>query len=154
MYCSECFEARRTQAVFASHRLTDRPSCIRLRMRRFLLGFLIGAISVVGFSSDRARLEVTDPLAKADAIVAISGDTGAEANIAIALWKQGYARFSFLGRLERSWHRWLRRLMSAPPSPRRSGERDPRGRRIRDHRENAQRVAELMRSKGAASAIL
>jgi uncharacterized SAM-binding protein YcdF (DUF218 family) len=61
-------------------------------MKRFFLGFLIGAISVVGLLVGVGHwLEVTDPLAKADVIVAISGDTGARADSAIALWKQGYA---------------------------------------------------------------
>src|SRR5438046_9435952 len=36
-------------------------------------------------------LDVSDPLGHADAIVAISGDTGARAESAITLWKQGYA---------------------------------------------------------------
>jgi len=61
-------------------------------MRRFLLGFLLGAISIVALLVGIGHwLDVTDPLAKADAIVAISGDTGARAESAIALWKQGYA---------------------------------------------------------------
>jgi uncharacterized SAM-binding protein YcdF (DUF218 family) len=61
-------------------------------LRRFLLGFLTGAIAVVLFLLGVGHwLDVTDPLAKADAIVAISGDTGARAGSAIALWKQGYA---------------------------------------------------------------
>jgi uncharacterized SAM-binding protein YcdF (DUF218 family) len=61
-------------------------------MRRFLFGFLFGAISVVGVLVGIGHwLDVTDPLARADAIVAISGDTGARAATAIALWKQGYA---------------------------------------------------------------
>ena len=61
-------------------------------MRRFFLGFLLGAASIVAVLVGIGHfLEITDPLAKADAIVAISGDTGARANTAIALWKQGYA---------------------------------------------------------------
>jgi len=61
-------------------------------MRRFLLGFLLGAISIIALLVGIGHwLDVTDPLAKADAIVAISGDTGARAESAIALWKQGYA---------------------------------------------------------------
>jgi uncharacterized SAM-binding protein YcdF (DUF218 family) len=59
---------------------------------RFLLGFLLGALSIVAVLVGVGHwLDVTDPLAKADAIVAISGDTGARADTAIALWKQGYA---------------------------------------------------------------
>ena len=61
-------------------------------MRRFLLGFLVGAISIVAVLVGVGHwLGPTDPLAKADAIVAISGDTGHRADSAIALWKQGYA---------------------------------------------------------------
>jgi len=61
-------------------------------MRRFLLGFLLGAISILAVLVGVGHwLDVTDPLAKADAIVAISGDTGARTESAIALWKQGYA---------------------------------------------------------------
>ena len=61
-------------------------------MRRFLFGFLLGVISIVAVLVGIGHwLDVTDPLAKADAIVAISGDTGARAETAIALWKQGYA---------------------------------------------------------------
>lgn len=52
----------------------------------------MGAISIVAVLIGVGHwLAVTDPLAKADAIVAISGDTGARADSAIALWKQGYA---------------------------------------------------------------
>ncbi len=65
-------------------------------MRRFFLGVLVGvALSigtgVVAFLYIGSWLAVEDPLAKSDAIVAISGDTGARAETAIALWKQGYA---------------------------------------------------------------
>ena len=61
-------------------------------VKRFLLGFLLGALSIVAVLIGVGHwLDVTDPLAKSDAIVAISGDTGARADTAIALWKQGYA---------------------------------------------------------------
>jgi uncharacterized SAM-binding protein YcdF (DUF218 family) len=61
-------------------------------VRRFLLGFLLGVICIVAILVGVGHwLDVTDPLSKADAIVAISGDTGARAETAIALWKQGYA---------------------------------------------------------------
>jgi hypothetical protein len=47
-------------------------------VRRFLLGFLLGAASIAAaLPAVGHYLDVTDPLAKADAIVAISGDTGA-----------------------------------------------------------------------------
>src|SRR5207245_9138083 len=61
-------------------------------MRRFFLGFILGAASIVAVLVGIGHfLDVADPLTKADAIVAISGDTGARAETAIALWKEGYA---------------------------------------------------------------
>ena len=65
-------------------------------MRGFLVGLLIGVVLTVGLGAFGLAavghaLAVEDPLEKADAIVAISGDTGARANTAITLWKQGYA---------------------------------------------------------------
>jgi len=61
-------------------------------VRRFFLGVLVGAISIVAVLVGIGHwLDLTDPLAKADAIVAISGDTGARVESAIALWKEGYA---------------------------------------------------------------
>ena len=61
-------------------------------MRRFFFGVLVGAISIVAVLVGIGHwLDLTDPLAKADAIVAISGDTGARVESAIALWKEGYA---------------------------------------------------------------
>jgi len=65
-------------------------------MRGFIIGLLIGIVLTVGLgvfalAAVGHALAVEDPLEKADAIVVISGDTGARANTAIALWKQGYA---------------------------------------------------------------
>ena len=65
-------------------------------MRGFIVGLLIGVVltvglGVFGLAAVGHALAIEDPLEKADAIVAISGDTGARANTAIALWKQGYA---------------------------------------------------------------
>jgi uncharacterized SAM-binding protein YcdF (DUF218 family) len=65
-------------------------------MRRFLAGVLVGIVLTIGsgiaaFVLLGSWLAVEDPLAKVDAIVAISGDSGARADTAIALWKQGYA---------------------------------------------------------------
>jgi uncharacterized SAM-binding protein YcdF (DUF218 family) len=65
-------------------------------VRNFLVGLLVGIIfmvglAVLGLAAVGHALAVEDPLEKADAIVVISGDTGARANTAIALWKQGYA---------------------------------------------------------------
>lgn len=66
-------------------------------MGRFVLGFASGVVvavplfvgALVGIGH---ALAVSDPLREADAIVAISGDTGPRVVAAVELWKQGYAR--------------------------------------------------------------
>src|SRR5687768_16537251 len=65
-------------------------------MRKLLLGVLIGVLLSIGaalsaFLLIGSWLAVEEPLAKADAIVAISGDTGERADTAITLWKAGWA---------------------------------------------------------------
>jgi uncharacterized SAM-binding protein YcdF (DUF218 family) len=65
-------------------------------MRRFLAGILVGILLSVGtgltaFVLLGSWLAVEDPLEKVDAIVAISGDTGARTDTAITLWKAGWA---------------------------------------------------------------
>jgi uncharacterized SAM-binding protein YcdF (DUF218 family) len=46
----------------------------------------VGGLVLIGHA-----LAVTDPLAKSDVIVAVSGDNGPRTQTAVALWKQGYA---------------------------------------------------------------
>ena len=61
-------------------------------MGRFLWGFAFGAITILAVLAGIGHyLDVSDPLDKVDAIVAISGDTGARVETAISLWKAGYA---------------------------------------------------------------
>jgi uncharacterized SAM-binding protein YcdF (DUF218 family) len=65
-------------------------------MRRFLVGVLVGVLISVGtgltaFLLLGSWLAVEDPLEKVDAIVAISGDTGARTETAVTLWKAGWA---------------------------------------------------------------
>ncbi|MHB8630879.1 MAG: YdcF family protein [Candidatus Limnocylindria bacterium] len=61
-------------------------------MRRFLAGFLTGiALTCALFAGIGHVLDVEDPLKPADAIVALSGDTGARTRTAVDLWKRGYA---------------------------------------------------------------
>ena len=65
-------------------------------MRGFLVGLLVGIVLTVGLglfalAAVGHALAIEDPLEKADAIVVISGDTGARASTAISLWNQGYA---------------------------------------------------------------
>lgn len=65
-------------------------------MRGFIVGLLIGIVLTIGLgvfalAAVGHALAIEDPLEKADAIVAISGDTGARTNTAVSLWKQGFA---------------------------------------------------------------
>ena len=62
----------------------------------FLVGFVLGlvagiAVTLGGLVSLGHFLAVEDPLKKADAIVAISGDQGARTATAVDLWKRGFA---------------------------------------------------------------
>jgi len=65
-------------------------------MRRFLSGFIFGivfgvAAALGGLVLIGHLLDIEDPLAKADVIVALSGDEGARTDTAVDLWKRGYA---------------------------------------------------------------
>lgn len=65
-------------------------------MRRFLIGFAAGiavavAVGLGGLVLIGHVLDVEDPLAKADVIVALSGDEGPRTATAVDLWKRGYA---------------------------------------------------------------
>lgn len=65
-------------------------------MRSFLFGVFTGALlaivaGVVGLALIGRALAVEDPLAKADVIVAISGDEGPRTETAVTLWQQGLA---------------------------------------------------------------
>jgi len=65
-------------------------------VRTFLVGVLVGvvlsiAMGVGMFLALGSWLATEDPLAKSDAIVAISGDTGARTDTAVRLWKDGWA---------------------------------------------------------------
>ena len=65
-------------------------------MRTFLFGVLTGALltiisGVVALALVGRALVVEDPLAKADVIVAISGDEGPRTETAVSLWQQGLA---------------------------------------------------------------
>lgn len=67
-----------------------------MAVRAFFLGLVVGvvlmlAIGVGGLVTIGHALAVEDPLAKADVIVAISGDNGPRTETAARLWKQGYA---------------------------------------------------------------
>ncbi len=65
-------------------------------MKRFLIGLITGvllsiATGVASFLFLGSWLATEDALVKSDAIVAISGDTGARTDTAVALWKDGWA---------------------------------------------------------------
>jgi uncharacterized SAM-binding protein YcdF (DUF218 family) len=65
-------------------------------VRHFFVGVLVGILitvgsGIAGLALVGHYLAVEDELAKADAIVAISGDTGARVATAVDLWKQGFA---------------------------------------------------------------
>ncbi len=126
-------------------------------MRRFVLGFLAGSIFVVAVLVGIGHwLDVSDPLAKADAIVAISGDTGARAETAIALWKQGYAPLLiFSGGSSDPQSvasaELMKRAAVAAGVPANAIAVEGASATTE---ENAERVAELMKSRGLVSAIL
>ncbi|HYV21988.1 MAG TPA: YdcF family protein [Candidatus Bathyarchaeia archaeon] len=126
-------------------------------MRRFLLGFLLGALSIVALLVGVGHwLDESDPLAHADAIVAISGDTGARAESAIALWKQGYAPvLIFSGGSSDpasvASAELMKRTAVAAGVPANAIVVEGSSATTE---ENAQRVAELMKTAGLRSAIL
>jgi uncharacterized SAM-binding protein YcdF (DUF218 family) len=126
-------------------------------MRRFLSGFLLGAISIVAVLVAVGHwLDVSDPLAKADAIIAISGDTGARTDTAVALWKQGYAPLLiFSGGSSDPESVASAELMkrSAVAAGVPANAIVVEGASATTE-ENAERVAELMKTRGLATAIL
>lgn len=65
-------------------------------MRSFLFGVMVGAVLMLAIAFGALVvvghwLAVNDPLARADVIVAVSGDNGPRVETAVRLWKQGYA---------------------------------------------------------------
>jgi uncharacterized SAM-binding protein YcdF (DUF218 family) len=126
-------------------------------VRRFFFGFLVGIAFVLGLLVGVGHyLDVTDPLAKADAIVAISGDTGARAESAIALWKDGYAPLLIFSGGSRD----PESVASAELMKRQAVAAGVPASAIvvegasATTEENAENVARLMRDRGLRSAIL
>ena len=117
----------------------------------------MGAISIVVVLVGIGHwLDVSDPLAKADAIVAISGDTGARTDTAVALWKQGYAPLLiFSGGSSDPQSvasaELMKRSAVAAGVPENAIAVEGASATTE---ENAERVAELMKTRGLASAIL
>jgi len=65
-------------------------------MRSFFMGVLVGAVLMLAAGVGALVavghvLAVSDPLAKSDVIVAVSGDNGPRTETAVKLWKQGLA---------------------------------------------------------------
>jgi uncharacterized SAM-binding protein YcdF (DUF218 family) len=126
-----------------------------------LLGFLAGCVFVVGalfagLLGIGHVLAVTDPLEKADVIVAVSGDTGARVNTAISLWHQGYAPVLLFsgGSLDPSSvasAELMKRVAVAAGVP--AAAIVVEGASATTE-ENAARVAEVMTQRGMHSAIL
>src|SRR5438128_4343578 len=117
----------------------------------------MGAISIVAVLVGLGHwLDVSDPLAKADAIVAISGDTGARAETAIALWKEGYAPLLiFSGGSSDpdsvASAELMKRTAVAAGVPANAVAVEGTSATTE---KNAKRVAELMKTRGLVSAIL
>ena len=122
-----------------------------------ILGFVLGVLAALtGLAGLGHYLAVEDPLAPADAIVAISGDEGARAATAVELWKQGLAPvIVFAGSSDDP---------ASPPSAelmKREAVRMgvPADRVLLEPsssttQENATRVTDLFRAHGIKSAIL
>ncbi len=126
-------------------------------MRRFLAGFVIGVAATLGGLSGLGHLlDVEDPLARADAIVALSGDTGARTATAVQLWRAGYAPvIVFAGGSEEAdavaSAEIMRRTAVVAGVPEAATIVEPASATTE---ENAERVAELMKARGLRSAIL
>ncbi|HEV2250240.1 MAG TPA: YdcF family protein [Candidatus Limnocylindria bacterium] len=126
-------------------------------MRRFLAGFLTGvAVTCASFVGIGHVLDVEDPLAPADAIVALSGDTGARTLTAVDLWRRGYApTIIFAGASEDpnsvASGELMKREAVAQGVPGSAILVEPSSTTTQ---ENARLVADLMRASGLRSAIL
>ena len=127
-------------------------------MRRFLFGFVAGALTVLAsLAAIGHLLAVADPLGPADAIVAISGDaSGARVETAIALWKGKYAPIlvfsgASLDPASAPSAELMRRQAIGAGVP---GEAVIVEGAATTTEENAARVAEIMRARGLRTAIL
>ena len=126
-------------------------------MSRLLLGFLLGIVATLaGLVWLGHYLALEDPLAPADAIVAISGDQGARTLTAVELWKQGLAPLiDFAGSSEDPTS-----LPSAELMKREAVRRGVPADRVLTEpssattQQNATRVMELFRTFGIKRAIL
>lgn len=130
-------------------------------MGRFVVGSIPGVIvavplTVAGLVGIGHALAVSDPLAKADAIVAISGDTGPRVVAAVDLWQKGYADvIVFSGGSQDPSSVPSAELMKRQAVrlgvPEENIVLEPEAATTQ---QNARRVAELMNESGRRSAIL
>ena len=126
-------------------------------MRRFLGGFLTGiAVTCLFLAGIGHILDIEDPLKPSDVIVALSGDTGARTETAVDLWKRQLApTIIFAGASEDP-----KSVASAELMKREAIAQGVRETSIivepasTTTQENARLVADLMKSRGLATAIL
>ena len=126
-------------------------------MTRFLIGFALGISSALLLLVATGHfLAVEDPVADADAIVALSGDEGARTDTAVALWKEGRAPLIvFVGAAEDPLSppaaELMKRQAVAAGVP---ADRVILEARSATTRENAQRVRDLLAANKIGTAIL
>jgi uncharacterized SAM-binding protein YcdF (DUF218 family) len=130
-------------------------------MRRLLAGFVSGFITGIALTCAFLVgighvLDVEDPLAHADAIVALSGDTGARTLTAVDLWKRKYAPIIiFAGASEDpnsvASGELMKREAVAGGVPESAILVEPSSNTTQ---ENAREVASLMKARGLRTAIL
>ena len=130
-------------------------------MRRLVAGFVSGFITGIAVTcavlvAIGHVLDVEDPLKKADAIVALSGDTGARTATAVDLWKRKYAPIIiFAGASEDpnsvASGELMKREAVAAGVPESAILVEPASNTTQ---ENAREVARLMTARGFMTAIL
>jgi uncharacterized SAM-binding protein YcdF (DUF218 family) len=131
-------------------------------MGRFVLGFAIGFAAALGLLAGVGHfLRVSDAPGAADVIVAVSGDTGARARTAAALFKSGYAPliifsggtedFDFPDMRATSSAEIMRDQAVAAGVPASAILVEPRA---RSTAENARFVRDLMRERNLRTALL
>jgi uncharacterized SAM-binding protein YcdF (DUF218 family) len=126
-------------------------------MRRFLAGCVTGiAVTCVLLAGIGHILDVEDPLTPADAIVALSGDTGARTETAVDLWRRKLApTIIFAGASEDpnsvASGELMKRDAIAKGVPASAILVEPSSNTTQ---ENARLVAELMKARGLVTAIL
>ena len=130
-------------------------------MRRFVAGFITGIATMCVFlvallAAIGHVLDLEDPLAPADAIVALSGDTGARTETAVDLWKRKYAPVVIFAGASVDPNsvasgELMKRAAITAGVPERAIIVEPFSNTTQ---ENARLVADLMKARGLATAIL